>query len=90
MDQDNIERSSKLIGSSYTAQGNQSLRSLEGLVREIIEQRRLSERGYNELQIQAILSQLALMDSNNFTSNVGLGEREARVASSLVSSRHFG
>jgi len=79
-----------LIGSSYTAQGNQSLRSLEGLVREIIEQRRLSERGYNELQIQAILSQLALMDSNNFTSNVGLGEREARVASSLVSSRHFG
>jgi len=30
------------------------------------------------------------MDSNNFPDNVGVGEREARVASSLVYRRHFG
>ena len=30
------------------------------------------------------------MDSNNFVKSVGVGEREARVASSLVYKRHFG
>ena len=30
------------------------------------------------------------MDSNNFTKSVGVGEREARVASPLVYRRHFG
>jgi len=31
----------------------------------------------------------ALMDSNNFPSSVGVGEREARVACPLVSRRHY-
>lgn len=30
------------------------------------------------------------MDSNNFLDNVGVGEREARVASTLVARRHYG
>lgn len=30
------------------------------------------------------------MDSNNFLNSVGVGEREARVASGLVARRHFG
>jgi O-phospho-L-seryl-tRNASec:L-selenocysteinyl-tRNA synthase len=30
------------------------------------------------------------MDSNNFLGNVGVGEREARVACPLVARRHFG
>ena len=29
------------------------------------------------------------MDSNNFLANIGVGEREARVASSLVARRHY-
>eukprot|EP00850_Spirogloea_muscicola_P000984 SM000003S11229 [mRNA] locus=s3:1602849:1608518:+ [translate_table: standard] len=33
---------------------------------------------------------LALMDSNNFVDNVGIGEREARCASELVRRRHYG
>jgi len=36
-----------------------------------------------------LLSELALMDSNNFPSNCGVGEREARVASALVARRHY-
>lgn len=31
----------------------------------------------------------SLMDSNNFIDNVGVGEREARVFSPLVSRRHY-
>ena len=30
------------------------------------------------------------MDSNNFLDNIGVGEREARVASGLVAHRHYG
>ena len=37
-----------------------------------------------------MLQDVALMDSNNFPHPVGVGEREARVASSLVARRHYG
>ena len=30
------------------------------------------------------------MDSNNFVDNIGVGEREARVACGLVARRHYG
>ena len=33
---------------------------------------------------------ISLMDSNNFVKSVGVGEREARVASPMVYRRHFG
>ena len=36
------------------------------------------------------VQEVSLMDSNNFVKSVGVGEREARVASSLVYRRHFG
>ena len=36
-----------------------------------------------------LLSELALMDSNNFIGNVGVGERESRIASDIVARRHF-
>ena len=39
--------------------------------------------------IEFALNELAMMDSNNFSSNAGVGEREGRVFSSLVSRRHF-
>ena len=50
------------------------------------------------LQLEAVIQQLtkrhmqdvALMDSNNFPHSVGVGEREARVASALVARRHYG
>ena len=56
----------------------------------LLSSRRLPERGWGEAQIEALLLDLAAMDSNNFPDNVGLGEREARVVSPLVRRRHFG
>ncbi|XP_017781064.1 PREDICTED: O-phosphoseryl-tRNA(Sec) selenium transferase isoform X2 [Nicrophorus vespilloides] len=47
------------------------------------------KEGWDDISIELLLSQLALMDSNNFMGNCGLGEREARVASSLVARRHY-
>lgn len=47
------------------------------------------EEGWSESTIELFLSELALMDSNNFLGNCGVGEREGRVASSLVARRHY-
>ena len=35
------------------------------------------------------MQDVAAMDSNNFLDNIGIGEREARVACSLVAKRHY-
>ncbi len=55
----------------------------------MLSERRLPESGWSEITIEYVLQQIALMDSNNFPSNVGLGEREGRVISSIVQKRHF-
>lgn len=47
------------------------------------------EEGWSESTIELFLNELAVMDSNNFLGNCGVGEREGRVASSLVARRHY-
>lgn len=47
------------------------------------------EDGWSESTIELFLSELAVMDSNNFLGNCGVGEREGRVASALVARRHY-
>jgi len=49
----------------------------------------LPDEGWTDQAIEMLLSELALMDSNNFPANCGVGEREARVASALVARRHY-
>ena len=44
---------------------------------------------YCQVKTVAVVQEVALMDSNNFVDNVGVGEREARVACDLVARRHF-
>ena len=52
-------------------------------------QRKWPEVGWDDATIELMLSELALMDSNNFPGNCGVGEREARIASQLVAKRHY-
>ena len=59
------------------------------LVRNLLKSKRLPEEGWDDATIEHWISQLSLMDSNNFAGNVRAGEREARVASGIVSRRHF-
>jgi len=49
----------------------------------------LPEEGWTDQAIEMLLSELALMDSNNFPGNCGVGEREARIVSTLVAQRHY-
>lgn len=52
-------------------------------------QKKWPEEGWDDSVIELFLNDLSLMDSNNFPSNSGVGERESRFASALVARRHF-
>lgn len=49
----------------------------------------MPKEGFNKLTIDVLLNKIALMDSNNYPGNTGVGEREGRIFSSLVRERNF-
>ncbi|XP_051755388.1 O-phosphoseryl-tRNA(Sec) selenium transferase [Ctenopharyngodon idella] len=89
MNNENFNLSEKLVSSSYVRQGLQARRGHEQLIRVLLQQGKCPEEGWSESTIELFLNELAVMDSNNFLGNCGVGEREGRVASSLVARRHY-
>jgi O-phospho-L-seryl-tRNASec:L-selenocysteinyl-tRNA synthase len=82
-----------LLGKSYRDVAQQAQQRRQQLVTTLLSQRRMPEEGWDELSVEHLLQELAMMDSNNFHGSVGVGEREGRLyggASGLVSRRHFG
>ncbi|XP_069374607.1 O-phosphoseryl-tRNA(Sec) selenium transferase isoform X2 [Paralichthys olivaceus] len=89
MNSENFTLSEKIVSASYVRQGSQARRGHEQLIRHLLEQGKCPEEGWSESTIELFLNELAVMDSNNFLGNCGVGEREGRVASSLVARRHY-
>ncbi|KAG7330130.1 hypothetical protein KOW79_006352 [Hemibagrus wyckioides] len=89
MNEENFSVSEKLVSASYVRQGVQARRGHEQLIRTLLEQGKCPEEGWSESTIELFLNELAVMDSNNFLGNCGVGEREGRVASDLVARRHY-
>ena len=90
MDAANVAFARPLIGAAYAEQGGAALRRRAELARALLTQRSLPAQPWPEADIEALLADLAAMDSNNFAANVGAGEREARVFSPLVRRRACG
>ena len=80
---------SGLVPQGYVRQGIEALSARHGLFKAVLSSRSLPEHGWDEMSVELLLSELAAMDSNNFPHNIGAGEREGRVFSSLVARRHF-
>ncbi len=85
-----VAASGSLISATYLSQGTQALQRRRKLIKSLLSERRLPKMPWDDAQVELFLSELSLMDSNNFVDNVGLGEREGRVACHLVSKRHYG
>ncbi|KAL3154047.1 hypothetical protein ABBQ32_013593 [Trebouxia sp. C0010 RCD-2024] len=85
----NLSLASSLVSSAYIQQGQQALAARSKLVTSLLSQRRMPVHGWDDATIEMLLQDIASMDSNNFLDNVGVGEREARVACSLVAKRHY-
>ncbi|CAM9320260.1 unnamed protein product, partial [Hapterophycus canaliculatus] len=78
-----------LVKAAYINQGEQALNGRKKQVTALLSNRRLPARGWDDAQIEYLLTEVALMDSNNFSENVGVGEREGRVYSGLVARRNY-
>ncbi|KAM6909331.1 O-phosphoseryl-tRNA(Sec) selenium transferase isoform 2-T2 [Xenentodon cancila] len=89
MNSENFTLSEKIVSPSYIRQGSQARRGHEQLIRHLLDQGKCPEEGWSESTIELFLNELAVMDSNNFLGNCGVGEREGRVVSSLVARRHY-
>ncbi|XP_056156498.1 O-phosphoseryl-tRNA(Sec) selenium transferase [Lampris incognitus] len=89
MNSENFTLSERIVSPSYIRQGSQARRSHEQLIRQLLEQGKCPEEGWSESTIELFLNELAVMDSNNFLGNCGVGEREGRVMSGLVARRHY-
>jgi O-phospho-L-seryl-tRNASec:L-selenocysteinyl-tRNA synthase len=100
MDNDEIVASfaSLNISKTHATVGLSNLLACNRQYRSLFINRRLPEVGWSDVQIQHLLFTLSTLDTNNKAvvgSNIesrwcGVGEREGRVYSSLVSNRHFG
>ena len=80
----------QLVSRSYIQQAQQARRARESMVKSLLAQRRLPAPGWDEGTLRLLLQEIALMDSNTFVGNAGVGEREARIVCPLVAQRHFG
>ncbi|XP_071956294.1 O-phosphoseryl-tRNA(Sec) selenium transferase-like [Antedon mediterranea] len=89
MNSESYQLCEQIVSSTYIQQGREAKQSHENKIRVLLEKQKWPEEGWEDTTIELMLSELAVMDSNNFQSNCGVGEREARVASSLVAKRHF-
>ena len=58
-------------------------------LRILLTQRKLPDTGWSDHSLSLVLHEISSMDSNNYIGNVGVGEREGRIYSSLVRSRCY-
>ena len=98
--------SSLSIPENHTTVGLSNLLSANSQIKSLFHHKRLPEVGWSDVQIQRLLLELSCLDTNceesvkgqlaNGNSSsyphrwTGAGEREGRIYSPLVSSRHFG
>ena len=89
MDNEIEELACGLINKTYVHQGVQNLKTRRNQLKRLLEHKKLPDVGWNDSVIEQTINELSAMDSNNFESNCGVGEREGRIFSTLVARRHF-
>ncbi|XP_032783680.2 O-phosphoseryl-tRNA(Sec) selenium transferase isoform X1 [Daphnia magna] len=89
MDETSFKLLAKYLPSTYVQQAKDARNTTNFLFNQLLEKGKWPEEGWSERNIEILLDELASLDSNNFLKNHGVGEREARIASSLVAKRNF-
>ena len=84
-----LELASRLVGSNYSRQAGEAMAGLSNKTAVLLEQGKLPQEGWEDREIEMLMAQLSAMDSNNFPSNCGVGEREGRIFSNLVARRNY-
>lgn len=80
---------SKHVPENWAKQALEAESRRDKLIRILMEKGNIPTTAWDETTINSLLQRLSGMDSNNFLGNVGVGEREGRVFSGIVSRRHM-
>ncbi|XP_035779761.1 O-phosphoseryl-tRNA(Sec) selenium transferase-like [Anopheles albimanus] len=78
-----------LVPANYLSLANDARQERDKQIKILLEKRKLPQEGWSEPMVEYFIQELALLDSNNFPSRCGVGEREARVVCDLVRRRHY-
>lgn len=89
MNEESFKIISTLIDSKYAEQCHQAIHKRQRRFQTLLSQRCMPEEGWDDLSICIFLDQLSQMDCNNQLETIGVGEREGRVFSKLVSERNY-
>lgn len=87
--QDLNELLQTMIPKTYIKQGIQNERARINLIKKLINNRKLPQHGWSDAFIEQFIQELSILDSNNFLTNAGVGEREGRIFSNIVLKRNF-
>ena len=80
---------SGFVKRNYVKQGLENLKARQNRIESLLLHKKLPRDGWDDTDIEHFVRELSEMDSNNFSSNVGVGEREGRIYSSIVRRRTF-
>ncbi|KAG5681410.1 hypothetical protein PVAND_010848 [Polypedilum vanderplanki] len=83
------ELCSKLVPINYLNISADAKKQRDKKIKELLEKRKLLQKGLDENSIEMFIREISLMDSNNYTNKCGVGEREGRIVCDLVRRRHF-
>ncbi len=89
MNPKNCQLAEGLVAARYVKHASQNLRSEQHSISSLLSQRCLPKDGWPEARIEMFFNDLATMDSNTQMSRIGVGEREGRIVSLLVSRRCY-
>ncbi|CRK99149.1 CLUMA_CG012475, isoform A [Clunio marinus] len=81
---------SKLVPLNYLNIASDARKQREKIIQQLFEKRKIPESGFDDIVIETLVTEISQLDSNNFPSKCGVGEREARIACDLVRRRHYG
>ena len=83
-DDEFFRAASEIVGVNYAHVAEDNCNSSENKILNLMNQRSVPKEPFDVLTIERLLNKVALMDSNNFEGNAGVGEREGRIFSDLV------
>ena len=78
-----------IIPKTYIKQGIQNEQARINLIKKLINNRKLPQYGWSDTFIEQFIQELSVLDSNNFLTNAGVGEREGRIFSNIVLKRNY-
>ncbi|TGZ66576.1 hypothetical protein CRM22_005251 [Opisthorchis felineus] len=90
LDEDSLQFMGRYLTPAYVLRARERYSRVKNRFSKVLQEGRLPEQGFSESEIETFFLQLGSMDSNNWESGVGVGEREGRILLDFIHRRHYG